>query len=113
MGFFKISQGVWAGENYAGGRIITPNDDSDGKLFARLWQTVKPVSFLDRIAHNHDLGYEYAERAYGDKGVQPKNQRGQARYFSAVVRNKRSALRRMPSFSIPTMHALIAQIQNH
>ena len=67
MGFFKISQGVWAGENYAGGRIITPNDDSDGKLFARLWQTVKPVSFLDRIAHNHDLGYEYAERAYGDK----------------------------------------------
>ena len=73
MAFFPINQGMWAGPSYAGGQIVTNTNDPNGRLFARLWdeQTgVQPVSFLDRIAHNHDLAYEYGERAYGPKGVQ-------------------------------------------
>jgi hypothetical protein len=61
--FLPTNFGIWAGPGYACGQYRP-----DTTTFARLFDRntgVKPVGFLDAAARNHDLAYEYAERAYG------------------------------------------------
>ncbi len=52
--------GNWSGPGYSGGTTTV-----DSTKFVGLYNTVKPIGFLDNAAREHDAVYEYAERVYG------------------------------------------------